>query len=63
MTIRDVILKMSLDEKLVINGEDFYYFHTTPDELTNDPDKSEYLNREVSTIRFSHIFNAIVLEI
>lgn len=63
MKVIDVLLKMSLDERLVINGESFYYFHTTPDELINDIELAKYLYMTVSTIRYSTVFNAITIEV
>jgi hypothetical protein len=62
MTLRELVLKMNADERLLIKDPDVTgWIECTPDEVIND--LTAYGELHISTIQMSKAFNAIMIEL
>lgn len=67
MTLRDLLLKMSANEKIVIESPfkgGYKGYKAEVDEIMNEPEFDYLLDKSVASVRVSyHYYNAIVIEI
>lgn len=64
MKLKDLILKMSADEKLRVKSPNtIWWLDCTPDTLTNDPECESLLEKDVSQIWYGTVSERICVEL